>query len=164
MNDFDMTDPLVDQEFLMQKIPGKGVWTDADLPQIRLAGNSPFGWVKVKGTIDGVAIRQYHLMPFGGGRLFLPVEAQIRRKIGKEAGDPVHVILYPDHDRVELPTEMPDCLRDEPGALRFFNSLEEDDQVSYIKWVYADRREATRVQRLAGMIEKLLQGRKCHEA
>jgi hypothetical protein len=35
--------------------------------------NAPFGWVKVKGSIDGIEFNKYHLMPIGGGRLFLPV-------------------------------------------------------------------------------------------
>ena len=60
--------------------------------------SKPFGWVKVKGTIDGVPFNKYHLMPMGNGKLFLPVKSEIRKKIKKVAGDSVHVILYPDHE------------------------------------------------------------------
>lgn len=79
--------PLVNQKFLLKKIPGKGGWTYADLPGIAQNKNAPFGWVKVRGTIDGFEIRKYHLMPYGEGKLFLPVKAEIRKKIKKQEGD-----------------------------------------------------------------------------
>lgn len=43
-------------------------------------------------------------MPYGKDKLFLPVRTEIRKRIKKEAGDYVHVILYPD----TYPTEVPD--------------------------------------------------------
>jgi len=48
-----MEKPLIDQKFVLKKIPGKGGWTYADLPRVIQNSNTPFGWVKVKGTIDG---------------------------------------------------------------------------------------------------------------
>ena len=32
--------------------------------------NTPFGWVKVHGTIDRYEIKNYNLQPMGNGRLF----------------------------------------------------------------------------------------------
>ena len=75
-----MEKPLVNQKYLLKKIPGKSGWTYADLPQVIPDSNAPFGWVKVKGTIDGIEIKKYHLMPYGNGKLFLPVKAEIRKK------------------------------------------------------------------------------------
>lgn len=57
----------------------------------------------------------------GNGNLFLPVKAEIRKKIKKQAGDYVHVILYKDDSVFEVPQEIIDCLKLEPALLK--NSL-----------------------------------------
>jgi len=155
--------PLVDKKFVLEKFNGKGGWTYARLPGIKQNKNNPFGWVKVRGTIDGFGISKYHLMPMGNGDLFLPVKAEIRKRIGKQAGDKVHVILYPDHEPLEVPEEMLLCLEDEPAALKFFNSLSESEQKFYITWVYAAKKEDTRIDRLAKTVSRLSRGLKLYE-
>src|SRR5690606_11351229 len=86
--------PLVDKKYKLEKYPGKGGWTFARIPEVMQDKNKPFGWVKVRGTIDGYEIKKYNLAPMGDGKLFLPVRAEIRKKINKKEGDIVHVILY----------------------------------------------------------------------
>ncbi len=98
-----------------------------------------------------------------GGNLFLPVKAEIRKIIKKEAGDYVHVILYPDTSTLEVPDEMLLCLQDEPRALKFFNSLSESERRLYILWVYEAKKIETRSNRLVKVIEKLLQGKKMYD-
>ncbi|MEY3398621.1 MAG: hypothetical protein RL220_1215, partial [Bacteroidota bacterium] len=78
---------LVDKAYRLEKFPGKGGWTYARIPEILQDKHSPFGWVRVKGSIDDVEFSSYHLMPMGNGQLFLPVKADIRKKIGKKEGD-----------------------------------------------------------------------------
>jgi hypothetical protein len=152
--------PIVDCTFLLQKIPGKGGWTYADLPQVTPDSGNPFGWVRVKGTIDGVEIKKYHLMPYGNGKLFLPVKAEIRKKIKKQAGDYVHVILYPDNEPTEVPEEMLLCLQDEPDALKAFNSLTDNEKLKCIKWIYSAKTEEVKIERLATAISELAAGRR----
>lgn len=144
-------------------MPGKGGWTYADLPQVTPDKNAPFGWVKVKGTIDGIEIKKYHLMPFGEGKLFLPVNAQVRKKIKKQAGDYVHVILYLDKEPAEVPEEMVLCLKDEPQAEMFFNALSDAEKENYIKWIYSAKQEETKLKRLAGTIDRLLRKEKFYD-
>src|SRR5688572_23597667 len=124
--------PLIDKKCILERFPGKGGWTYARIPEIKKNKANPFGWVKVRGTIDGYEIKKYHLMPMGNGKLFLPVKAEIRKKIGKQEGDYVSIILYPDHEPLEVPEEMLLCLQDEPKALKFFNSLSESEKKFYI--------------------------------
>ena len=155
-----MQKPLVNQKFLLKKIPGKGGWTYADLPQVAQNKNAPFGWVKVKGTIDDVEINKYHLMPYGKGQLFLPVKAEIRKKIKKKEGDYVHVTLYVDDEPIKVPEEMQLCLKDDPQAEKFFDSLSDGEKQNYIKWIYSAGREETKVQRMAETINRLMRKEK----
>ena len=155
--------PLIDKKFLLEKFHGKGGWTFARITGIPQDKKAHFGWVKVRGTIDGYEIRKYHLMPMGDGKLFLPVKAEIRKKIKKEEGDKVHVILYADNEPLEVPKEMLLCLQDEPAALKFFNSLSESEQKFYIQWIYSAKKEETKVDRLAKTIDRLLQGLKLYD-
>ncbi|MEO5562122.1 MAG: YdeI/OmpD-associated family protein [Chitinophagaceae bacterium] len=147
--------PLTDKKYLLEKFAGKGGWTYARIPEIVKDKKSPFGWVKVRGTIDGYEIKKYHLMPMGKGKLFLPVKADIRKKIKKQEGDWVHVILYRDNEPLEVPEEMLVCLQDEPKALKFFNSISESEQKFYIQWIYSAKRDETKIDRLAKAINRL---------
>jgi len=150
-----MEKPLVNKEYLLEKSPGKGGWTYTIIPEILPDKKSPFGWVKVKGSIDGVEISKYHLMPSGKGTLILFVKAEIRKKIKKQAGDCVHVILYPDNEPLEVPEELLLCLQDDPEAWPFFNSLNESEQHNYVKWIYSAKTEQTKVDRIAKTLDRL---------
>lgn len=147
--------PLINKKYTLERFEGKGGWTFARIPEIPPDKKAHFGWVKVRGTIDGYEIRKYHLMPMGNGNLFLPVKAEIRKKIKKDAGDKVHIILYPDNEPLEMPEEMLLCLQDEPSALEFFNSLSESDRKFYIDYIYSAKKDETKVDRMAKSINRL---------
>ncbi len=55
--------PLVNQSYLLQKFPGKGGWVYAAIPEVLQNKNNPFGWVKVKGSIDGCAFKVQETCP-----------------------------------------------------------------------------------------------------
>ena len=150
-----MEKPLVDKEYLLDKTPGKSGWTYTIIPEIPPDKNSPFGWVKVKGSIDGFEISKYHLMPSGEGTLMLFVKSEIRKKIKKQAGDDVHIILYPDNEPLEVPEELLLCLQEDAEALQFFNSLNENEQHKYVKWIYAAKTDQTKVDRISKTLVKL---------
>jgi hypothetical protein len=155
--------PLVDKRFKLERFQGKGGWTYARIPEISKDKSKPFGWVKVSGSINGYEIRKCHLMPMGNGKLFLPVKAEIRKKIKKQEGDFVHVILYPDNEPLTIPKEMLLCLKDEPVALKFFNTLSESEQKFYIEWIYSAKKVETRIDRLAKTINRLMKGLKLYD-
>ena len=155
--------PLVNKKYLLERFPGKGGWTFARIPEISQNKEAHFGWVKVRGTIDGVEIRKYNLMPMGDGRLFLAVKKDTRDRINKKAGDFVHVILYPDNDPLDVPEELKLCLQDDPSAYDFFNSLSESERKYYLDWIYSAKKEETKVDRMAKSINRLAAGLKFYE-
>jgi hypothetical protein len=155
-----MNSPLVDKSYQLEKFTGKGGWTYASIPEVLQNKNTPFGWVKVKGSIDSVELKNYRLMPMGNGTLFLPVKAEIRKKINKKEGDTIHVILYEDTDPLEIPEELTLCLLDDPIAHHFFKSLKEGEQKQFIDWIYSAKKFETRINRISVTLNKSSKGLK----
>ena len=155
--------PLVDKKYLLEKYPGKGGWTYAEIPEIPQSRNAPFGWVKVKGSIDNHEFKNYRLMPMGNGKLFLPVKAEIRKKIGKKEGDWVNIILFADNAPTEIPEELLLCLLEDLTAHRTFLSYSDGEQKAYVDWIYSAKTDETKVERIAKALNRLTKGQKFYD-
>lgn len=150
--------PLINKTYKLQRFQAKGGWTYVAIPEILQDKRSAPGWVRVKGSIDNYEFKNYHLMPLGNGTLFLPVKAEIRKKIGKAEGDHVKLILFKDSSPLEIPQELLICLEDEPKAFVMFKKLPEVYQKEFINWIHAAKKEETKIARMAATVNKVLSG------
>lgn len=151
----------VNKEYILRKFEGKGGWTYALIPEISQNKKNPFGWVTVSGFIDGFELKQYKLMPFGNGLLFLPVKASTRKVIGKQAGDKVRVKLSIDSSPIEIPDEIIECFKNEPPEVYTnFLAFTEGEQKTYIDWIYSAKKDVTKIERIVAMMKRVSAGKK----
>lgn len=137
-------------------------WTMIHIPIEVTQWFGKTGYVKVKGHIDGHAIR-LNLMPVGDGRHWLPVKESIRKAIGKNAGAIVSVVLEPDTDGLTIPEDFAATLDLIPEAKVFFESLTESQQSYFVKSIQEAKVLATRHSRIEKCIDKLVARKKFYD-
>jgi len=146
---------LTDKKYQLERFPGKGGWTYISLPEIPKDKEAPFGLVKVRGTIDDYEISGCTLMPYANGNLLIPVKAEIRKAIGKEEGDYVHVTLYKDTSVFEIPDVFKLRLQQEPGAYEAFLRHKKWEQKMCVQWIYSAKRPETTNERIIKTLFRL---------
>jgi hypothetical protein len=144
---------LTDKEYQLERFSGKGGWTYISLPEIPKDKEAAFGIVKVKGTIDNYELSDVTLMSFSG-ILIMAVKAEIRKAIGKEEGDHVHVTLYKDDGGFKIPDDFKEILT-EGGVFEIFKTYKKWEQRMCIKWIFSAKREETVRERIIKTIFKL---------
>ena len=85
----------------------------------------------------------------GAGNFIMPLNAAMRKAIGKKAGAMLKVQIEFDKSEYELNAEFMDCLKDDKEALKFFKSLPRSHQNYFSKWIESARTDATKAKRIA---------------
>lgn len=135
----------------------KSGWTYFEIPadiaqQLKPGNKKEF---KVKGKLDNYSIKRVSLLPMGGGRFIMPLNAAMRKATGKKAGAILHVQLEADDSEFLFNEDFMDCLADDPVAREFFQSLPGSHQRYFSKWIDSAKTEPTRTKRIAMAINAL---------
>ena len=113
---------------------------------------------RVKGKLDKYAISGVALIPMGGGRFILAVNASMRKGIHKKKGSMLTVQLTVDNNPIAIPPEFLVCLADEPKAKAFFDQMKLSHRNYFIKWLGGVKSEAAVAKRIAQVITALSRG------
>jgi hypothetical protein len=135
-------------------------WTYIEVPvdlaeQLKPGNKKSF---RVKGKLDKYAIKGVALLPMGGGKFILPMNAAIRKGTHKKKGAMLDVQLAADSQPLEAPPGFFECLADEPGAKVFFDELKPSHRNYFIKWMGGVKGEAAVAKRMATVINALSHG------
>jgi hypothetical protein len=150
-----MSRPIIQDDFILRKDEQKkGAWTFIKLPTIDNLPRKRNGTVKIRGLIDNYELKDTHMWAMKDGN-FIAVKAEIRKHIGKEAGDMVRVVLYLDEPGMVIPEDFLLCLQEEPKLFAYFGKCAEKDKQATIDWIFAAKTEDEKITRMAKTMEKL---------
>ena len=135
-------------------------WTYIELPaslatQLMPGNKKAF---RVKGYLDAHSFSGISLVPMGGGNFILTLNATIRKKIKKNVGAKLDVRMEVDTKPLLPPTELIECLQDEPAALSRFTQLPKSHQNYFTNWINNAKTEPTKAKRIAASINALANG------
>lgn len=113
---------------------------------------------RVKGKLDAQAIKGVAIIPMGGGDFIMPLNADLRKKIGKRKGAQLSVQLQVDAAPFEMNADFIACLEDEPKALEKFNKLPGSHQRYFSKWIDSAKTDPTKAKRITMAVEAIAKG------
>jgi Domain of unknown function (DUF1905)/Bacteriocin-protection, YdeI or OmpD-Associated len=132
-------------------------WTFIEIPaeiaELIFPGNRKT--FRVKGKLDGYAIKGVALFPTGEGAFGLPLNAGFRKGIGKKEGAMIEVSLAIDKAPYKFNEEFMACLQEDEAALDFFRSLPASHQKYFNNWIDSAKTEPTRTKRIASALMAL---------
>lgn len=132
-------------------------WTYIEIPvdasEELMPGNKK--GFRVKGKLDNFSINRIALIPMGGGIFIMPLNAAIRKGIGKKKGAMLQVQLVLDETPFQPNKDFIYCLDDDPPAKKFFNTLPKSHQNYFSKWIDEAKTEPTKTKRIAMAVNAL---------
>lgn len=145
---------MFDYTTIILKFEKKGEktgWTYIDVPAdvaVKLKPGNKKSF-RVKGKLDNFSIKKIALLPMGNGDFIMPLNAAIRKGIGKKPGAMLRVQLQEDKAPLKLNAELMECLADDPDAMKFFKTLPGSHQNYFSKWIEGAKTDATKTKRIA---------------
>jgi hypothetical protein len=135
-------------------------WTYIEVPAEYAATLKPANKksFRVKGKLDEFSISSVALMPMGEGDFIMPLNAAIRKGIGKRKGAKLSVKIEVDDSPPKLSADLLECLADEPKALEFYKTLTPGHQKYFSNWIESAKTEPTKAKRIAMAVNAMARG------
>jgi hypothetical protein len=132
-------------------------WTYVEIPadlaeKLKPGNKKEF---KVKGKIDSLKLERVSLLPMGGGKFIMAVNAAMRKAIGKTKGAMVKLELEEDQTAFVFNADLIACLEDDPAAYGFFKTLPGSHQRYFSKWIDSAKTEPTKIKRITMAVNAL---------
>lgn len=112
---------------------------------------------RVKGKLDHHPIQRVALLPMGKGAFIIPLNAPMRKAIGKERGETLNVSLEVDSRTIPASADFMKCLRDDPKAAAHFKTLSGSHQRYFSKWIEEAKTIETKTKRITMAVMALAQ-------
>ena len=143
---------------VIRKFEVKAGWTYIDIPSVLAQKLKPGNRqsFRVKGTLDKLAVKRLAVMPVGDGGFIIPLNATLRKGLGKRHGATLRAKLEEDKTPYRLDADLVQCLAEEPGAREFFMGLSKSHREYFSKWIGSAKTESTKAQRIARCLNALL--------
>lgn len=103
---------------------------------------------RVKGALDQHSIQRVALLPMGEGAFIIPLNAKMRKAIGKEQGDSLTVSLEVDQRTIPPSADFMKCLKDDARAQAHFKTLSGSHQRYFSKWIEDAKTVETKTKRI----------------
>lgn len=137
----------------IQKFDKKGEktgWTYIEISASQATSLKPENKVsfRVKGTLDQYTFEKAALLPMGKGNFILPLNGTMRKAIGKKQGEKVKVSMERDDRKMVISRDLMACLKEDPEAMKFFNSLPGSHQLYFSKWIESAKTSQTKTKRI----------------
>ncbi len=103
---------------------------------------------RVKGKLDNFSLEKTAILPMGEGGFIMPLNAKIRKAIGKRMGDKLTVEIELDVRQIEPSADFMKCLKEDPDAMKFFKTLPGAHQRYFSKWIDDAKTMQTKTKRI----------------
>ncbi len=110
---------------------------------------------RVKGKFDTYHFDGISTLPMGNGNFIIPLNTEIRKAIKKSVGHTLKVQISYQPKAYAINNELMECLKDEPAALKTFNSLTGSHRNYFSKWIESAKTQGTRAKRIAIAVNAL---------
>lgn len=139
------------------KLVRVGTLYGVDVPAAVSSAIGVRGYVPIAATINGAIPFHASLVPRGGGRHRILLNAGLRARAALTLGRPLRIELSIDVDPPQwaTPEDLADALRDE-GVLETFQSLARGKRNHIVQWLEQAARDTTRAKRVTQIVSVAL--------
>lgn len=103
---------------------------------------------RVKGKLDHFSFEKTALLPMGEGRFIMPLNAKMRKAIGKRQGDSLSIEMELDKRQLQPSADFMKCLKEGPEEMKFFKTLSGSHQRYFSKWIDDAKTMQTKTKRI----------------